>query len=126
LAERPFEERARLCYLWDRELVQQADVVIAESTFPSIGMGIELQIADSKGTPIIVCFKRTAENRIAPVDYVNPDHSRHSLQIGEGYVSLMAIGLPAVFKVIGYQTEDEGIIGLVDAIHLIQRSRKSN
>ena len=73
LAEKPFEERARLCYVWDRELVQQADLVVAEATFPSIGMGIELQVAENMGTPIILCFKRTAETRIPPIGYVNPD-----------------------------------------------------
>src|SRR6185312_8269192 len=56
LAEKPFEERARLCYLWDRELVQQADLIIAEASFPSTGMGIELQIAESLGIPVIIAF----------------------------------------------------------------------
>ena len=124
LAEKPFEERARLCYLWDRELVQQADVVIAEASFPSTGMGIELQVAENMGTSIIVCFKRTAETRLDPVEYANPDHSRHSLQIGEGYVSLMTLGLPTVFKVIGYHTEEQGIASLVDAVQLIRKNER--
>lgn len=121
LADKPFDERARLCYLWDRELVQEADLVIAEASFPSTGMGIELQVAENMGTPIIICFKRSAENRTDPVEYENPDHTRHSLQIGEGYVSLMPLGLPTVFKVIGYHSEEEGIASLVEAVHLITK-----
>src|SRR5687767_13691920 len=57
LAEKPFEEKARLCYLWDRELVEKADVLIAEATYPSTGLGIEMQIAESCGKPIIICFQ---------------------------------------------------------------------
>lgn len=124
LALKPFEERARLCYLWDQELVQRADVVIAEATFPSTGMGIELQMAESLGTPIIVCFKRTAENRLAPVNYVNPDHTRHSLQIGDGFVSLMVLGLPTVFEVIGYQSEEESLANLADAVQRIRNNKR--
>jgi hypothetical protein len=45
LAAKPFGERARLCYLWDRDMVEQADLVIAELSFPSTGVGIEMQIA---------------------------------------------------------------------------------
>ena len=121
LAEKPFDERARLCYLWDRDLVQQADVIVADASFPSTGMGIELQLAEAKGTPIVLCFRRDDNLRIDPIDYENPDHSRHTLQIGEGYVSLMALGLPTIFRVIDYRTEEEGILKVVDAINLIQK-----
>src|SRR5262245_2745863 len=54
LAEKPFGERARLCYLWDRELVEKADVMVAEATYPSTGLGIEMQIAENRGKPIII------------------------------------------------------------------------
>jgi hypothetical protein len=53
LAEKPFEERARLCYLWDKEFIQQADLVIAEASFPSTCIGIELQISENKGIPVL-------------------------------------------------------------------------
>jgi hypothetical protein len=84
---------------------------------------IELQVAESMGTPIIVCFKRTAETRLDPVDYVNPDHGRHSLQIGEGYAPLLVLGLPTVL-LSANQTEDEGITSLVDAVQLIRKNEK--
>ena len=121
LADKPFDERARLCYLWDRDLVERADLVIAEVSYPAIGVGIELQIAETKDIPIILCFKRSAETRTAPVDYENPDHTRHTLQIGEGYVSLMALGLSAIFKVIAYDREEEAIANVVEAIRVITK-----
>jgi hypothetical protein len=125
LAEKPFAERARLCYLWDRELVQQADLVIAEASFPSTGMGIELQIAETAGIPVILCFKQSVELRTTPIDYENPDNSRHTLQIGEGYVSLMALGLPSIFKVIGYVTDQEGINSVIAAVGLVNKESGS-
>src|SRR5258708_17148580 len=53
LAEKPFGERARLCYLWDRKMVEDAELMVAEASFPSTGLGIEMQIAEGKDTPII-------------------------------------------------------------------------
>jgi Nucleoside 2-deoxyribosyltransferase len=97
LASKPFEERARLCYLWDRNMVEQANLVIAEASFASTGLGIEMQIAENRGTPIIVCFRDFGTNKVESVSYENPDHSRHSLQVGEGFVTLMAMGVPTIF-----------------------------
>jgi len=107
LAEKPFADRARLCYLWDKEMVEWADVVVAEASFPSTGLGIELQIASSQGTPIVLTFRLEERHRAKPVQYRTPDQKVHDLQLGEGYVSLMALGLPTLFKVVPYQDADE-------------------
>ena len=104
LAEKPFNERARLCYLWDKEMVEWADVVVAESSFPSTGLEIELQIAASNAIPIVILFQTSGAHRATPVVYENPDHTSHQLQVGDGYVSLMALGLPSVAKVIPYDS----------------------
>lgn len=119
LAEKPVQDKARLCYIWDREMVEWADTVIGEASYSSTGLGIELQIAAQKGTPIILCFHRGEEYRVSEVDYENPDKSQHHLQIGEGYVTLMALGLPTIFKVIGYCNEQEAIGALLNATSLI-------
>jgi hypothetical protein len=116
LAEKPFGERARLCYVWDRNLVEKADVLVAEASYPSTGLGIEMQIAENLDKPIIICFRATAETRATPIEYENPDHSHHSLQIGEGYVSLMALGIPSVFRVVRYERDDDGIAKVLEAI----------
>jgi hypothetical protein len=121
LAEKPFAERARLCYLWDRDLLRQSNLVIAEVTYPSIGMGIELEIASSMGIPVIMCYQRAAKNQVEPAEYENPDHSRHRLQVGEGYVSLMALGLPTLFQVIGYTSDEEAFADVADAIKILSK-----
>jgi hypothetical protein len=122
LATKPFGERARLCYLWDREMVEWADAVVAEASFPSTGLGIELQIAEAKGSPIILCFERSALNQATPVEYDNNGHTHHSLQIGEGFVSLMALGLPTVFRVISYIDHAIGVTEIIDTVELLDES----
>jgi hypothetical protein len=119
LASKPFEERARLCYTWDRNMVEQAELVIAEASFPSTGVGIEMQIAESEGTPIIVCFRDFGSNKVDTVVYENPDHSRHNLQVGDGFVTLMALGVPTVSKVIRYSDASDGIVKIMSAVDLL-------
>lgn len=121
LATKPFEDRARLCYSWDHEMVETSDVLVAEASYPSTGLGIELQIATSKGIPIVVCFEKTATNRVSAAEYLNPDHSRHVLQVGEGYVSLMALGVPTIFKVIGYKNAEDAFGAVVNSVALLGR-----
>jgi hypothetical protein len=121
LASKPFGERSRLCYLWDRDMVEQSDLVIAEASFPSTGVGIEMQIAESKGTPIILCFRDFGINKVQSVDYENPDHTHHQLQIGEGYVTLMALGVPSIFKVIKYSSNDDGVNKILETVNLLDK-----
>jgi hypothetical protein len=119
LALKPAQERAHLCYLWDHELVARSDVLIAEATYPSIGTGIELEIASALGRPIILCYEQLVKNRIAPIEYENPDHKRHRLQIGEGFVSLMALGIPTVYRVVPYAAHDEALVGVAEALKVL-------
>lgn len=77
LAQKPFAARARLCYLWDREMVEWADVLVAEASYPSTGLGIELQVAENKNIPIVVCFNNATTHRAIPVEYENPDATHH-------------------------------------------------
>lgn len=120
LASRPISERAKLCYLWDRDMVQWADTVVAEASYPSTGLGIELQIASDRGTPIVLCFRAAPENRVPTVEYENLDHSRHHLQVGDGYVSLMALGVPTIFRVVRYGASEEGLSSVLDALLLLR------
>jgi hypothetical protein len=123
LAEKPFDERARLCYLWDRAMVEAADALVADATYPSTGLGIELQVAEARHVPIIVSFLRSSATRVAPIDYLNPDASRHSLQIGAGYVSLMALGVPSLFRLVPYDDPVAGVTGIAAAVRLLAKNR---
>jgi hypothetical protein len=97
-------------------MVEEAELVIAEASFPSTGLGIELQVAAARGTPVILCFRDFGSNRVSPVVYENPDHVRHELQIGEGYVSLMALGVPTVVRVVRYRSSSDGVVQLTEAV----------
>lgn len=121
LALKPFADRARLCYLWDRSMVEHAELMIAEATYPSIGLGVELQIAEQAGKPIVIAFQKAEANKAAPAFYRNPDHSEHFLQLGEGYVSLMALGLPNVTRVVPYHSAAEGYATVLDAVEELNR-----
>lgn len=101
-----FEERAKYCFKWDKEMVQNANLMIAEVSFPSLGLGIELGIAESLNIPTILCFKDYSINKATHVDYTNPDGTINSLQIGEGYISLMALGMPNIIGIIKYNSID--------------------
>lgn len=101
-------------------MVEWADALVAEASYSSTGLGIELQIAAHKGIPIVLCFHRGEEYRVPEVGYENPDSSHHNLQIGEGYVTLMALGLPTIFKIVGYVNEGEAVRAILDAISLLR------
>ena len=113
LATKPIGERARLCYDWDRAMVEWADLIVAECSYPSIGVGIELQVAEQCGVPIAIIFNSTS-NSAPEVEYSNPDGSRHWLQIGEGHITLMALGLPNLIAASSYR-------GATDALEQISK-----
>jgi hypothetical protein len=116
LAEKPAPERARLCYLWDRRMVEEAELLIAEASFPSLGLGIEIQLAESRNIPIVLCYRDFGMNRAAPVTYENPDHKQHELQIGDGSITLMALGVPTVLRVVHYTNPANGIEQIKGAV----------
>jgi hypothetical protein len=99
-------------------MVEEADLLIAEASFPSTGLGIELQIAETVGIPVIMLIGDHGVNHVDGAHYENPDHSEHTLQIGEGIVSLMALGLPAIRKTVPYKTFDEAVAEAVAAVQL--------
>lgn len=118
LALKPKDDQAALCYDWDRRMVEEADLIVAEASFPSTGLGIELQIAETGGKPIIMLIGDHGINRAKSAHYENPDHSEHDLQIGEGIVSLMVLGLPAIRKIVPYSDFDAAVVMAVEAVKL--------
>jgi len=121
LAQKPSSDRARLCYLWDKAMVEWADIIVAEASYPSIGLGIELQIACAREIPILITFKLDDRHKAVPVAYTTPDHKTHSLQLGDGYVSLMALGLPSIFEVLPYSDAEQAytqVEKVVDTLRL--------
>lgn len=122
LGQEPSENRARLCYTWDKEMVEWSDIVVAETSYPSTGLGIELQIACGRQIPAILTFKLDEDHKATPVQYHTPDHHLHSLQLGEGYISLMALGLPNVLKVLPYRSSSEAYVEIGAAVERLNAS----
>ena len=102
-------------------MVEWADVIVAEASYPSTGLGIELQIACSREIPIVIVFKLDERHKAPPIQYKTPDEEIHNLQLGDGYVSLMALGLPNLFKVLPYATADEVYIKIGKAIETLRK-----
>lgn len=121
LALKPFAERASLCYLWDKEMVEWADVLVAEASYPSTGLGIELQLACAQNIPAVLVFKLYEQHRATPVKYQTADYEFHTLQLGEGYVSLMALGLPNVQKVLPYGNTEQALMEVTKAFEALER-----
>jgi hypothetical protein len=108
LAEHPQQSRAHLCYTWDRDMVLEADLVIADVTFPSIGVGIELGLAASQDIPIVLTYCCDLAPRAGHKLYGLPGSaSTQALQVGEGFVTLMALGLPTLIQVNVYHAPED-------------------
>lgn len=118
----PNNKKAHYCYIWDRKMVEEADLIIAEASFPSTGLGIELQIAENLNIPIIIIYRDFKVNQSASVEYKNPNEQYYELQIGEGFVSLMALGLPNIRKVIRYDNLDELFTEVKDNIYQLNKA----
>lgn len=115
----PEIERPRLCYDWDRQMVQGSNLVVADLSYPSVGVGIELQLAESAGIPVVLMYGDHGDNVAAEVEYANPDKTRHQLQIGKGTVSFMALGMPNVVSVHYYRGFDMPTADVVKSIQTL-------
>lgn len=112
----PFGQRAKYCYSRDIELVESADILLAECTFPSIGLGIELQASVIGNKPLILIFDGSSSHQALPVRYKNPDESEYDLQIGDGHITLMALGLPNVRCVIRHGMTDGDYSAIISEV----------
>lgn len=93
----------------DRELVEQCDLFIAEASFPSTGLGQELQIAEANKKPVILIYRDYACNIAEKKDYKTKSGDSHSIEIGNKIVSVMVQGNPAVIKEIPYSSTEDCI-----------------
>jgi hypothetical protein len=100
------ERRPAECYRMDRELVEQSDLMIAEASFPSTGLGQELQMAAYNDVPVILCFRNWGDNIAAKKDYTTRAGEAHTIELGNKIVSSMVLGNPAVVHEILYKSID--------------------
>ena len=102
------------CYKMDRELAEQCDLFIAEASFPSTGLGQELQIAAYNNKPVILIYKNYGKNIAAKKDYKTKAGADHSIELGNKIVSVMVQGNPSVIKEICY----ENVEGCIEDIKI--------
>jgi hypothetical protein len=62
-------------FIWKRDCdwVDEADVIIAEVTTPSLGVGYEISRAEAAGKPILTLFDKTSGRRLSPMISGNPN-----------------------------------------------------
>jgi UDP-N-acetylmuramate--alanine ligase len=62
-------------FVWNRDVnwVKEADVIIAEVTQPSLGVGYELGLAEHIKTPVLALFNETSGRRLSPMISGNPN-----------------------------------------------------
>ncbi|EGR4455605.1 hypothetical protein V9K20_003607 [Vibrio cholerae] len=114
LASKLEKDKPKLCYLWDREMVESSDLMLAEVSFPSTGLGQELQIAQSKNIPIILFYKDYRTNIAHKKYYVTSSNEECELQIGNGIVSIMVQGNPSVIHEVQYTDASLLVSSLID------------
>lgn len=76
-------------YKRDTEMINNCDVVIAEVTNPSLGVGYELAYAEKLARPILCLFNRTSTNKLSAmvagnnyntVEYTHPNEITDTVQ----------------------------------------------
>ena len=99
---------AKNCYNWHKELITQSDVVIAEVSFPSLGVGIELQLANQLGIPTYLIYNPCIASTATSKSFKNDKQIHSTTNITHDYISSMALGMDCVKNVLSY-TEYEAI-----------------
>jgi hypothetical protein len=102
-------KRPAECYRMDRELAEQCDLFIAEASFPSTGLGQELQIVAYNNKPAILIYKNYGNNLAEKKDYRTKSGEGHTIELGNKIVSVMVQGNPAIKREILYKNKDECI-----------------
>lgn len=59
-------------YIRDTEMIREADIIIAEVTNPSLGVGYELAYAETLGKPILCLFDSASGRSLSAMIQGNP------------------------------------------------------
>jgi len=62
-------------YKREKELINQADFIVAEVTRPSLGVGAEIALALTQNKPVLALVQEGAEDKISPIIAGNPSDS---------------------------------------------------
>lgn len=61
-------------YIYNRDIawLNEADIIVAEVTHPSLGVGYELAYAEGQGVPVLCLFRTDAGNHLSAMIEGNP------------------------------------------------------
>jgi len=93
-------EDNKVLYEWYEKLISKSQIFIAEVTYPSTGVGIELNIASNLNKPIYLMVDTTITN--------------------ENEISRMIIGIPNFVKILKYKNTSIGIEELLNTDSLFK------
>jgi hypothetical protein len=93
---------ARVCYEWHQQLIKKSDVMIAEVSYPSLGVGIELQLANQLDIPIYLIFNSNMALKSSSKTYNKTESLVSSTNVTHPFISSMALGLNNVEHIIEY------------------------
>ena len=77
----------------------------------------DFSAAEYSNIPIIMLVGELGINRVEKVKYQNPDNKFNHLQIGEGIVSLMALGIPSVKRIVPYKHFSKAVNDVIKLIY---------
>jgi len=60
-------------YKRDTDMIDEADIIIAEVTNPSLGVGYEIAYAETLGKPIVCLFDTTSQRNLSAMIAGNPN-----------------------------------------------------
>ena len=121
LPDYSIEKRPSECYRMDRELVEECDLFIAEASFPSTGLGQELQVAEYNNKPVMLIYRHWGDNDACKKDYETRNGEIHSIELGNKVVSVMVQGNPAVIKEIEYNSTSDCLEAIKNQLQKIYR-----
>lgn len=96
-------ENAKVCYEWHKSRIEKSNLVIAEVSFPSIGVGIELESANQFNIPIILIYDKILAIKADVKEYEATGDLIKNTNITHPNISSMALGLKQAKELVGYK-----------------------
>ncbi len=112
IANLPYEKQREKCYQGDIEIAAHAGFLVAELTYPSTGTGQELQAAADNNIPVVSMIRGKEGKRVDVVLRMRnhaSDVEEYTLTRGEGGMSKMVDGNPAILSRIVYNDYSDAL-----------------
>jgi nucleoside 2-deoxyribosyltransferase len=85
-------------YERDMHWLVNADVVVAEVTSPSLGVGYELRVAEERGIPVLCLFNEDSERSLSAMIAGNPYFATNIIRYGGHEIAMITAYLAKFFR----------------------------